>query len=149
MYFNTIFIKERTHEISIYRSLGLNIRSIIFQIITELTTISIFSLSCSLILGRLVSRKISEILLINALSLPTFEQMHDSWESWRSAVTKFDEIGLNTSTVNVEEMIELLNLTLDYNIIKLYILSFLLVMLIATYISVKQITKLNIKNGLL
>ena len=63
-----LFLSDRKHEIGVYLALGSKKKSIVFQIIFEIITLSIIGMTCALFVGNHMARNLSQEMLENELA---------------------------------------------------------------------------------
>ena len=142
----TLFLKDRRHELGIYLALGEKKGKIIFQILLEVVVISVMGMSLALFTGYIVSNHMSRNMLIDQL---TAEENHIPGEISISIRGTFDLIGIPTTNLSIDEMIEAFDVSLGVNTIGLFYVIGLGTIVLSTVVPMLYVVKLNPKKVLL
>jgi len=102
-----LFLKDRTHEIGLYLALGERKSHIMGQLLIELLSVAMISLSLSLFIGNGMSEALSRMMLTNDL-LQQEEEI-----PWIVETTPPNLAWHNPGEMGIEEMFEMYDTTLD------------------------------------
>lgn len=141
----TLFLKDRRHEMGVYLALGEKKFKIIIQIVTEVTLISIVSISLALFIGHFVSANLSQTMIRNELAASN----HDDWHSGWGGINALEEMGLTDVRLSADEMMAAFDVSLEVGTIGLFYAVGLGAVILSTLLPVLYIVTLKPKKVLL
>jgi len=136
-----LFLNDRKHEIGIYLALGASKKGVIFQIIVEVTALTLIGMTCAIFIGNIVAENISQEMLrqelINPRDMDVVERLH--WleaGGYRFSMTHEDMLGAYEIQLSIQD------------ITRFYVIG-LGTVFIATILPISKIVKTNPKKVLL
>ncbi|MCL1990344.1 MAG: ABC transporter permease [Defluviitaleaceae bacterium] len=139
----TLFLRDRRYEMGVYLALGEKKGKIITQILMEVLVTSVVAITLSVFVGHLLSSQMSRAMLINQLQA---EQSDDHWNrDW----TIFDQIGIPTNQMSVDEMIDAFEVSLGIETVGLFYIIGLGAVVLSTLVPVVYVVTLNPKKVLM
>jgi len=142
----TLFLRDRRHEMGVYLALGEKKGKIISQILIEVIVTSFVAITLSVFVGTLISSAVSRNMLMNEL---TAEQNNDPWGGGHWEWNVFDDIGIPTNDMSVDEMMAAFDISLSPQTIGLFYVIGLGAVILSTLAPVIYIVTLNPKKVLL
>jgi len=140
----TLFLRDRRYEMGVYLALGEKKGKVISQILLEVLVTSFVAITLSVFVGNLISSQVSRNMLMNEL---TAEAQDD--HGWRNEWTIFDQIGIPTNNMTVDEMLEAYDVSLTPGIIGLFYAIGLGAVIVSSLIPVMYVVTLNPKKVLM
>jgi len=140
----TLFLRDRRYEMGVYLALGEKKGKIISQILMEVLVTAFVAITFSVFVGNLISSAVSNNMLMNEL---TAETNDDPWghRPW----TVFDQIGIPTNTMSIDDMMEQFDVSLTAGTIGLFYAIGLGAVIISSLMPVIYIVTLNPKKVLM
>ena len=142
----TLFLRDRRYEMGVYLALGEKKGRIISQILMEVVVTSVIGITLAVFAGNLISGMISQNMLSNELraQVEQDDNMH-----WGGDWTVFDEIGIPTNDMSVDEMMEAFEVSLSIETIGLFYAVGLGAVILSTMMPVVYVVTLNPKKVLM
>jgi len=141
----TLFLRDRRYEMGVYLALGEKKGKIISQILMEVLVTSFVAITLSVFVGNFISSQVSRNMLMNELQAdnndPNFGMMH------RWGV--FEQIGIPTNSMSVDEMIEAYDVSLTPAVIGMFYVIGLGAVVVSSLIPVIYVVTLNPKKVLM
>jgi len=144
----TLFLRDRRYEMGVYLALGEKKGKIIAQILMEVVVTSFVAITLAVFAGNLISGQMSRNMLRNAL-VEQATQNEDPWGWGGSDWSIFDEIGIPTTEMTTDEMMEAFQVSLDFETIGLFYLVGLGAVVLSTMVPVLYVVTLNPKKVLM
>ena len=143
--FILLFLRDRRQELGTYLALGEKKEKIIAQILLEVTMTAIIALIFSLFTGDIIARNMSQQMLTEQISTLHEERLMMGYHI--NDNTQF--VRLMPEQMNVEEMIEAFDTSLDMNTMIMFVVIGFMTFSVSTLIPTFYIVKLNPKEILL
>jgi len=144
----SLFLRDRQHEIGIYLALGEKKVKIISQVLIEIVTTSLVGITLAVFTGNFVSGIISQNLLENEL-VALYQQAQADDTFGGGAWGGFEQIGITTTTMTPEAMLEAFDVSLSLPTIGLLYVACLGVAILSTIMPMLYIVRLSPKEVLL
>ena len=141
----TLFLRDRRYEMGVYLALGEKKGKIVTQILMEVLVTSFVAITFSVFVGNIISGTVSRNMLMNELMA---EENDDSWmmhHRW----SVFDQIGIPTNNLSVDEMMEQFDVSLTAPTIGLFYVIGLGAVVLSTIAPVMYVVTLNPKKVLM
>ena len=142
----TLFLRDRRYEMGVYLALGERRGRIVSQILLEVVVTSFVGITLAVFTGNIISSVISQNMLVNEL---TAEQSDDPWGGGRGNWTAFDEFGIPTTSMSVDEMMDAFDVSLTIQTVSLFYAVGLGAVMLSTMIPVLYVVKLSPKKVLM
>lgn len=140
----TLFLRERRYEMGVYLALGEKRGRIIGQVLTEVVVTSFVAITLAVFAGNLISSMISQNMLENELVAQYQQNREDAiWGEGEWLI--FDRIGITTTTMTPEEMMEVFEVSISIQIIGLFYVIGLATVVLSTVASLMYVVTLNPK----
>jgi len=140
----TLFLRDRRHEMGVYLALGEKKGKIITQILIEVLVTSVVAITFSIFAGTIISDTVSSNMLRNELMAAADE---DPWMNWEWSI--FDQIGIPSNDMSVDEMMAAFDISLSVQTISLFYVIGLSAVVLSTLVPVIYVVTLNPKKVLL
>jgi len=114
-----LFLHDRRYEMGVYLALGEKKGRIISQVLIEVAAISFVAITLAIFSGHFISSTVSQNMLRNEL-IAQYEQNRDDAIFGEGERTNFDRIGITTTTMTPEEMMEAFEVSLSVQTICLF-----------------------------
>ena len=138
-----LFLRDRRHEMGVYRALGESKMNIIFQIMMEVGTVAVIGMFLSIFIGHILSTFVSSFLFEQHL----IEQLASN--PFGSGIIPWELTIHIPRQMSVEEAMALFDVTLSLSMIFAFISIGIIVVLISTIIPIWYAVKLEPKDLLL
>jgi len=137
----TLFLRDRKQEIGIYLALGEKKKNIISQMFIELLVILSMSMLVALFIGNTMANHLSFTMLRNEM----IANMTPRDMGMMTSINDFNQMGFSFWMTH-EEMLDVYTVVLDGSVVITFIITTLLIVLIATIFPIMYLSKLNLKN---
>jgi len=137
----TLFLRERRHEIGIYRSLGERKSKIIGQVLSEVMMISLIAITLALFTGNLISGILSNSMIENQVIAQQQEMQQNPWMMYGD-YNVLDAMGYGAS-ITLEDLASQYNVSLGLGIVLTFYGVGILTVLISTLVPILYVLKLN------
>jgi len=144
----TLFLRDRRYEMGVYLALGEKKGKIIAQILMEVVVTSFVAITLAVFAGNIISGQMSRNMLRNAL-VEQANQNEDPWGWGGREWSIFDDIGIPTTEMTTDEMMEAFQVSLDFETIGLFYLVGLGAVILSTMVPVLYVVTLNPKKVLM
>ena len=144
----TLFLRDRRHEMGIYRSLGESRVRVAGQILTEVLLIGILAVSLSLVSGNLIAGNMSDKMLANQIAAEQALRDKDNDKPWYETPSELEMLGYN-SEVSEEELIESYQVRIGAKTVLLFYLVGIGSLVISTAVPILYVIRLNPKKILM
>lgn len=134
----TLFLHDRRHEIGIYMAMGERKGKVIAQILAEVITVSLISMTLALIVGNFITKDISKTMLIEQV-----ESQENNDNGYYSSIDKY------TDTISQEDLIDNYNVSLDGSTIIMFYGISVITIVVSTIIPTMYILRLKPKEILM
>jgi len=142
----TLFLRDRRYEMGVYLALGEKKGKIVAQILMEVLVTSFVAITLSVFVGSLISGTVSRNMLLNELQADASDDNH--WGMMRDH-SVFDEIGIPTTNLSVDEMMAQFDVSLNMQTIGLFYIVGLGAVVLSTLAPVIYVVTLNPKKVLM
>lgn len=134
-------LSDRKHEIGIYLALGSKKLGIIYQIVLELTILTVVGITISLFVGNMMANQLSHEMLIQKLENPSndSELLDTHWLA---------EFGYQFHLTE-DEMLDSFDLTIDMQTIVLIYVGGIMTVLLSTFVPIAKTVRTNPKKVLI
>ena len=136
-------LRERKQEIGICLALGESKAKVVFQMILEVLTISLFAIALSLAVGNVIASNVSENMLREDLARAAAQRANDG-----VFVSSFDYMGFSPGE-SVEEMLERYDVSLDAATAVTFFAVFVVTILASSILPLLYIVRLDPKKILM
>ena len=113
----TLFLRDRRYEMGVYLALGEKKGSIISQILLEVVATSLVGITLAVFTGHLISNTMSNNMLMNELQAT---QDESQFEGGRWEWSVFDQIGLPSQDMSIDEMADAFQVRLGLDTIAIF-----------------------------
>ena len=144
----TLFLRDRRYEMGVYLALGEKKGRIITQILMEVLVTSFVAITMSVFIGNLISGAVSHSMLMNELTNET-SAPQDNWSMGIGQGSNFDEIGIPTNDMSIEEMMAQFDVSLTIQTIGIFYAIGLGAVVLSTLGPVLYVITLNPKKVLM
>lgn len=142
----TLFLRDRRYEMGVYLALGEKKGKIVTQLLMEVLVTSVVAITLSVFVGNIISGTISRNMLSNELMVDAND---DPWGWSGREWTVFNEIGIPTNSMSVDEMMENFDVSLNIQTIGLFYVIGLGAVVLSTLVPVIYVVTLNPKKVLM
>ena len=136
-----LFLYDRKHEIGVYLALGEYKKRIIWQILVELTSITIVAMTLALFVGNILASNLSHEMLRYDLANPSLNNRIDE-------IHLLEELGYRFELTH-EEMLEAYEVSLDFKTVLYFYVIGLGMVSLSTIVPIIRIVSLNPKKVLI
>jgi|GEM_PF-646390 len=150
-----LYLRDRKHEIGVYLALGEKRGKIILQILFEVLSITTIGIAAAVFIGSIISNQMSDFLLREAFINETAseincEMVFDPELCWNPISNlEFNGFGSRQMAMNIEELIEIFDLSLTAQIVSIFFGIGLATAIISTIVPVIYVLELNPKEILM
>ena len=142
----TLFLRDRRYEMGVYLALGEKKGRIISQILLEVVVTSFVAITFSVFVGHIISGQVSQNMLMNQLTAETNDDpWGGGWRDWDI----FDQIGIPSQDMSIDEMLEAYDVSLTPRTIGMFYVIGLGAVIISSLVPVIYIVTLNPKKVLM
>ena len=138
----TLFLRDRRYEMGVYLALGEKKGKIVTQILMEVLVTSFVAITLSVFVGNIISSTVSRNMLMNELMAETNDDHIHRWGI-------FEQIGIPTNNLSVDEMMEQFDVSLTAPTIGLFYVIGLGAVVLSTIAPVMYVVTLNPKKVLM
>jgi len=144
----TLFLRDRRHEMGIYRSLGESRVRVAGQILTEVLLIGIVAVSLSLVSGNVIAGNMSDKMLANQIAAEQALRDKNDEKPWYETPSELEMLGYN-SDVSEEELIESYQVRIGATTVLLFYLVGIGSLIVSTAVPILYVIRLNPKKILM
>ncbi|MCL1990907.1 MAG: ABC transporter permease [Defluviitaleaceae bacterium] len=143
-----LYFRDRRHEMGIYLALGEKKIKIIFQLLAEVMTVSLVSLTVAIFIGNIVSSHVSQGMLRQGLIQESI------WTTGSTSVGEWQQFsslefrGMGRE-VTLDELIEIFEVSLERETIVIFYAVGLVTIILSTLFPISYVLKLNAKEILM